>query len=309
MPRAPSRSTRSSARRSPSALRERIEVAYRVLADTDQRRRTTGARLGDRLRRRDQDRARPRRSRTPEPRPEALRGGAGHQLRGFERGRGGLPSMGSGCGATVSAPGSSSTRSPPSRRSTPPICASSRTRTSRTCLRRSTCAASSRLRALHRPRSGARRVELHGAAGRGARTRRRERSPEQRAPRSAVAAGPVERITDPERADRLARAILSDVMLYNPEKLRAGIEADDSSIAYARSSTRRARSTTSGSTRTSRPAERLRSRPRRRARVPQRLAFARGYGNGAAAGVGSRSWSARTSRPAPRPGARGRRRG
>jgi hypothetical protein len=36
-----------------------------------------------------------------------------------------------------------------------------------------------------------------------------------------------ERITDPGRALRLARAILSDVMLYNTEKVRAGIEADD----------------------------------------------------------------------------------
>ena len=35
------------------------------------------------------------------------------------------------------------------------------------------------------------------------------------------------RITDPQRAQRLARAVLSDVMLYNPERVRAGIEADD----------------------------------------------------------------------------------
>jgi len=35
------------------------------------------------------------------------------------------------------------------------------------------------------------------------------------------------RITDPQRAKRLARAVLSDVMLYNPERVRAGIEADD----------------------------------------------------------------------------------
>jgi hypothetical protein len=35
------------------------------------------------------------------------------------------------------------------------------------------------------------------------------------------------RIADPERALRLARAILSDVMLYNAPKVRAGIEADD----------------------------------------------------------------------------------
>ena len=36
-----------------------------------------------------------------------------------------------------------------------------------------------------------------------------------------------EKIADPERALRLARAILSDVMLYNTDKVRAGIEADD----------------------------------------------------------------------------------
>ena len=35
------------------------------------------------------------------------------------------------------------------------------------------------------------------------------------------------RITDPQRAQRLARAVLSDVMLYNPDRVRAGIEADD----------------------------------------------------------------------------------
>ena len=35
------------------------------------------------------------------------------------------------------------------------------------------------------------------------------------------------RITDPQRARRLARAVLSDVMLYNPDRVRAGIEADD----------------------------------------------------------------------------------
>ena len=38
---------------------------------------------------------------------------------------------------------------------------------------------------------------------------------------------PEERIQDPERALRLARAILSDVMLYNPVKVRLGIEHDD----------------------------------------------------------------------------------
>ena len=35
------------------------------------------------------------------------------------------------------------------------------------------------------------------------------------------------RITDPQRAERLARAIVSDVMLYNSERVRAGLEADD----------------------------------------------------------------------------------
>lgn len=37
----------------------------------------------------------------------------------------------------------------------------------------------------------------------------------------------MDRIVDPARLERLARAIVSDVMLYNPEKVRAGIEADD----------------------------------------------------------------------------------
>ncbi len=36
-----------------------------------------------------------------------------------------------------------------------------------------------------------------------------------------------ERITDPARAARLARAIVSDVMLYNAEAVSAGIAADD----------------------------------------------------------------------------------
>jgi hypothetical protein len=35
------------------------------------------------------------------------------------------------------------------------------------------------------------------------------------------------RITDPQRVERLARAIVSDVMLYNTERVRAGLEADD----------------------------------------------------------------------------------
>lgn len=33
-------------------------------------------------------------------------------------------------------------------------------------------------------------------------------------------------ITDPERARRKARAIVSDVLVYNPEKLKEGIEND-----------------------------------------------------------------------------------
>jgi hypothetical protein len=37
----------------------------------------------------------------------------------------------------------------------------------------------------------------------------------------------MQQIEDPERAARLARAILSDVMSYNPEKVRLGIEHDD----------------------------------------------------------------------------------
>ncbi len=36
-----------------------------------------------------------------------------------------------------------------------------------------------------------------------------------------------ERIADPERARRLARAILSDVLLYNVEAVREGIRQDD----------------------------------------------------------------------------------
>lgn len=34
-------------------------------------------------------------------------------------------------------------------------------------------------------------------------------------------------IHEPERAERLARAILSDVMLYHADQVRRGIEADD----------------------------------------------------------------------------------
>jgi hypothetical protein len=37
----------------------------------------------------------------------------------------------------------------------------------------------------------------------------------------------MERVADPARAVRLARAILSDVMLYHADAVRAGIEADD----------------------------------------------------------------------------------
>lgn len=37
----------------------------------------------------------------------------------------------------------------------------------------------------------------------------------------------MQRIDDTERAKRLARAILSDVMTYHPEKVRIGIERDD----------------------------------------------------------------------------------
>jgi hypothetical protein len=37
----------------------------------------------------------------------------------------------------------------------------------------------------------------------------------------------VSAIHEPERATRLARAILSDVMLYHAEQVRRGIEADD----------------------------------------------------------------------------------
>lgn len=37
----------------------------------------------------------------------------------------------------------------------------------------------------------------------------------------------MERIADAARARRLARAILSDVLLYNPEAVRLGIQRDD----------------------------------------------------------------------------------
>jgi hypothetical protein len=36
-----------------------------------------------------------------------------------------------------------------------------------------------------------------------------------------------ELITDPDRARRLARAIMSDINLYNPDKVQAGIENDN----------------------------------------------------------------------------------
>ncbi|MFO8058066.1 MAG: hypothetical protein R6V10_12285 [bacterium] len=35
-----------------------------------------------------------------------------------------------------------------------------------------------------------------------------------------------EKITDPQRARRLARAIVSDILLYNPEKIEEGIKND-----------------------------------------------------------------------------------
>ena len=35
------------------------------------------------------------------------------------------------------------------------------------------------------------------------------------------------RIDDPERAIRLARAIVSDVMAYHPDRVRRGIQGDD----------------------------------------------------------------------------------
>jgi hypothetical protein len=37
----------------------------------------------------------------------------------------------------------------------------------------------------------------------------------------------VSAVQEPERAARLARAILSDVMLYHADEVRRGIEADD----------------------------------------------------------------------------------
>ena len=37
----------------------------------------------------------------------------------------------------------------------------------------------------------------------------------------------MERIADPVRAERLARAIVSDVMLYHAGRVRTGIERDD----------------------------------------------------------------------------------
>ncbi|HVS20037.1 MAG TPA: hypothetical protein VMT18_15640 [Planctomycetota bacterium] len=37
----------------------------------------------------------------------------------------------------------------------------------------------------------------------------------------------MDRVDDPERAARLARAIVSDVVFYNPARVRQGIEADD----------------------------------------------------------------------------------
>lgn len=37
----------------------------------------------------------------------------------------------------------------------------------------------------------------------------------------------MEKVVEPARAERLARAILSDVAAYNTERVRAGIENDD----------------------------------------------------------------------------------
>lgn len=37
----------------------------------------------------------------------------------------------------------------------------------------------------------------------------------------------MELITDPERARRKARAIVSDILVYNPDKLKEGIENDN----------------------------------------------------------------------------------
>ena len=37
----------------------------------------------------------------------------------------------------------------------------------------------------------------------------------------------MERIVDAERAARLARAIVSDVLAYHPDKVRLGLERDD----------------------------------------------------------------------------------
>lgn len=37
----------------------------------------------------------------------------------------------------------------------------------------------------------------------------------------------MERVRDPARAERLARAVLSDVRAYHPRRLRRGIEEDD----------------------------------------------------------------------------------
>ncbi|MBW2316663.1 MAG: ROK family protein [Deltaproteobacteria bacterium] len=37
----------------------------------------------------------------------------------------------------------------------------------------------------------------------------------------------MEPISDPVRAERLARALVSDLMIYDPEKVRVGIRQDD----------------------------------------------------------------------------------
>lgn len=37
----------------------------------------------------------------------------------------------------------------------------------------------------------------------------------------------MEKVVEPARAERLARALLSDLLTYHPEQVRAGIENDD----------------------------------------------------------------------------------
>jgi hypothetical protein len=44
---------------------------------------------------------------------------------------------------------------------------------------------------------------------------------------AGAAAAPGGRLADPKRVLRLARAVVSDVMLYHPDEVRRGIESDD----------------------------------------------------------------------------------